>query len=89
MQTDWTVGLVLEVRNKYYYITYRERQKILTYNTIREIMKILKPVCLTRLNLFFDIKFRLFPIDREPRPCCDDVAAVRCRLIGCQCNVRV
>ena len=53
MQTDWTVGLVLEVRNKYYYITYRERQKILTYNTIREIMKISKPVCLTRLNLFF------------------------------------
>ena len=89
MQTDWTVGLVLEVRNKYYYITYRERQKILTYNTIREIMKISKPVCLTRLNLFFYIKFRLFTIDREPRPCCHDVAAVRCSLIGCQCNVRV
>lgn len=53
MQTDWTVGLVLEVRNKYYYITYREGQKILTYNTFREIMKILKPVCLTRLNFFF------------------------------------
>ena len=53
MQTDWTVGLVLEVRNKYYYITYREGQKILTYNTFREIMKILKPVCLTGLNFFF------------------------------------